>query len=58
MIPARSAPDLQCITAGYSTRLKRSMAPSTCSRVGASREETAKFSSFRPSRAQASFSSR
>ena len=34
MIPARSAPDLQCIRAGYSIRSNRSRAAKIASRVG------------------------
>ncbi len=57
MIPARSAPDLQCIRAGYSIDLNSSRAPSTRARLGTSREVMTKSTMVRPRRSQASFSS-
>ncbi len=57
MIPARSAPDLQCIRQGYSTVSNTRMACSTWARVGASREAMTRSTSLIPSRSQASTSS-
>ncbi len=54
MIPARSAPDLQWIRAGYSMVSNICRAPRTLAREGTSREVTTKSTMVRPSRSQAS----
>jgi hypothetical protein len=56
MMPARSAPDLQCISAGYSIVWKRALAPRIRSFEGASREVTVKSIKVRPSASHADFS--
>ena len=44
MRPALSAPDLQCMSIGYSMRLNRSRAPKISCRLGAARERIWKSS--------------
>ena len=55
-MPARSAPDLQCIIAGYSMVSNIFFAATTVSCFGASLDEIGKFINLRPSFLQAFFS--
>jgi|TARA_Y100001935_G_scaffold42691_2_gene34797 hypothetical protein len=56
MSPALSAPDLQCITIGYSISLNNFFAAKIVSTLGVSREVTGKFINFILLFSQVSFS--